>query len=186
MLKPPEQVYCEVGKESSMVGKKKERQELLYYEAGKEMNYEVGRDTRLYVDHGPEGVSATMAQKYKLPEQHRPVWRPVNHTSRALTAAEKNYGKSEGESLAILSGILSNKMFLYGTDFEVVTDHEPLCPMYNSPSKPLPVRVAKHKSKLRGFSFKVTYEPGSTNPSDYGEGRVGCGGGEGGHGDHCE
>ena len=49
-----------------------------------------------------------------------------------------------------------------------MTDHEPLCPMYNSPSRPLPVRVAKHKSKLRGFSFKVTYEPGSTNPSDYG------------------
>ena len=40
--------------------------------------------------------------------------------------------------------------------------------MYSSHSKSLPVRVAKHKSKLRGFDFSVVYEPGLTTPSDYG------------------
>ena len=61
-----------------------------------------------------------------------------------------------------------NKMYLYGTNFEVITDHAPLVPLYKSSSKLLPVRIEKHKSKLRAFSFVVKYEPGSTNPSDYG------------------
>ena len=30
------------------------------------------------------------------------------------------------------------------------------------------MRVAKHKSKLRGFNFSLTYEPGTTAPVDYG------------------
>ena len=30
------------------------------------------------------------------------------------------------------------------------------------------MRVAKHRSKLRSFYFKVRYEPGAKNPSDYG------------------
>jgi hypothetical protein len=40
--------------------------------------------------------------------------------------------------------------------------------MYNSYSKSLPVRVAKHKSKWRGFDFDMIYEAGITTPSDYG------------------
>ena len=56
---------------------------------------------------------------------------------------------------------------MYGTQFEVVVDHEPLVSMYNG-KKELPARVAKHVSKLRGFNFKVVYQPGSKNPADYG------------------
>ena len=29
-----------------------------------------------------------------------------------------------------------NKMYTLGTDLEVVTDHEPLVPIYNNPNKP--------------------------------------------------
>ena len=32
----------------------------------------------------------------------------------------------------------------------------------------MPARVAKHIDKLKGFQFKVIYQPGSKNPSDYG------------------
>ena len=47
-------------------------------------------------------------------------------------------------------------------------DHEPLVSLYNSNSKCLPVRVAKDRSKLRGFNFEVVWEPGTTTPADYG------------------
>ena len=43
-----------------------------------------------------------------------------------------------------------------------------MVPMYTNHSKAMPVRVAKHKSKLRAFDFTVLYEAGSTTPSDYG------------------
>ena len=41
-----------------------------------------------------------------------PAWRWVAHNSRAKTGAKMNYSKVEGESLAILSGIMSNKMYI--------------------------------------------------------------------------
>ena len=131
-------------------------------------NYDPMKPTRIYVDDGPAGVAATVAQSYEVEGIDHPVWRPVMHTSRAKTAAEMNYGKVDGESLAVLTGIHSNKMYLYGTKFTVVVDHEPLVPMYSSHSKSLPFRVAKHKSKLRGFDFHLIYEPGLTTPAPYG------------------
>ena len=41
-------------------------------------------------------------------------------------------------------------------------------PLYNNPNRPAPVRVERHRSKLRSFQFKIKYEPGHLNPSDYG------------------
>ena len=80
---------------------------------------------------------------------------------------EQKYSKVEGESLGILKGIRTNKWYLYGTKFEVIVDHQPLVSLY-SRKKELPVRVAKHISKLKDFCFEVRYEPETRNPSDYG------------------
>ena len=136
--------------------------------SGKVMaHYDPNRETRSYVDEGPAGVAGTVAQKYELEGLDHPVWRPVNHTSRAKTAAEMKYGKVDGESLGVLTRISSNRMYLYGKPFQVVVDHEPLCTMYNNHSREVTVRVAKHKSKLLDFDFKVIYQPGATNPCDW-------------------
>ena len=106
-------------------------------------SYDPARWTRLYVDEGTTGIAATVAQEYKAEEVpgvevDHSVWRSVCYNSRAKIESELNYGKVDGESLAILSGVLSNKMYLYGPSFEVVTDHLPLVSLYNSHSKSLP------------------------------------------------
>ena len=62
----------------------------------------------------------------------------------------------DGESLAVLSGIKSNKMYLYGCEFKVVVDHRPLVP-----DRPSSAYVDRHRSKLLGFNFRVVYEPSS-------------------------
>ena len=120
------------------------------------------------MDDGPNGVAATVAQPEEVPGYNHSVYRLINYTSRVKTKAEKAYGKTEAESLGVYSGILSNSMYLYGTTFTVVVDHELLVLMYNSHSRTNPVRVAKHRSKLRSFDFKLRYKPGATNLSDYG------------------
>ena len=56
-------------------------------------NYEVGRKTRLYVDHGPQGVAATVAQLHSV-RGSEDAWKPVEHSSRALTETEQGYSKS--------------------------------------------------------------------------------------------
>ena len=75
-------------------------------------NYDPDKATRIYVDHGPAGVASTVAQNHG--ENGTSSWRPIHYQSRALTSAELNYGKVDGESLAVLSGLSSNKMYLYG------------------------------------------------------------------------
>ena len=65
-------------------------------------------ETQLVVDRGPERIVATVMEKDPDTNQ----WRPINYTSRAKTPAERNYSPIEGQSLAIMSGILSNCMYL--------------------------------------------------------------------------
>ena len=130
-------------------------------------HYDLAKETRLYIDEGPAGVAGTVAQKHTVEGMDHPIWRPVNHSSRAKTPAEMNYGKTDGESLGILAGVRSNKMYLYGRLFQVVVDHEPLCNLYNQHNREVTVRVAKHKSKLLSFDFDIIYKPGVTNPCDY-------------------
>ena len=86
--------------------------------------YDPARQSRLYVDDGPAGIPATVAQLHDVEGLDHPVWRQVTHTCRAKTTAEMNYSKVDGKSLTILSGIHSNKMYLYVTEFTVVVNHE--------------------------------------------------------------
>ena len=86
-------------------------------------NYDPAKPTRVYVDHGPEGVASTLTQGHVIPGQRELQYRAINYHSRSLTKAEKGYGKIEGESLAVLAGIMANSMCLYGIEFEVVNDH---------------------------------------------------------------
>ena len=92
----------------------------------------------------------------------------VNHTCRAQTEVERRYSQIEGESLAIQYGVVSNRMFLIGIQFTVVTDHKPLVPLYNDPKRPGPMRVDRHRLGLLAYDFVVTHEPGKLNPCDYG------------------
>ena len=79
-----------------------------------------------------------------------------------------NYDKVEGESLAIYSGVLMNRRYLAGTQFEVMTDHSALPTFYNRVSKIAPHRVERHRGRLGAFDMEVTYVPGEIMPCDYG------------------
>ena len=129
--------------------------------------YDPARKTRVYSDSGPEGTQATVAQLYQHPERGE-TWRPVHHTARAWTTVEKSYSQIEKESLGLYSGIVSNRMYLLGTKFEAVVDHKPLLPLYNKVTRPKQARVDRHRMKLAAFDFEVVYEPGTSNPCDYG------------------
>ena len=83
-----------------------------------------------------------------------------------MAKAEMNYDKVEGESLAIYSGVLMNRRYLTGTQFEVMTDHSALPTFYNRVSKIAPHRVERHRGRLGAFDMEVTYVPGETMPCD--------------------
>ena len=47
------------------------------------------RETMLWVDDGPDGLGATLTQRYQVEGMDHPSWRPVNYTSRAKTPREE-------------------------------------------------------------------------------------------------
>ena len=127
--------------------------------------YNTKLKTRLYVDSSYLGTQATVAQQHIVHGEM--VWRPVNHTSRKWTPAEAGYGQIERESNGIQTGMHMNRMYTLGTEVEIVTDHEPLLDAYQRP-KPKQLRIDRHRTKLFGFDYTLTYEPGKTSPCDYG------------------
>ena len=106
------------------------------------VHWDPSKRTRLYLDHGPQGIGGTVAQDHSREEQ-KPRWRAVHYSSRALTRVETNYGKVDRESLAVASMIQINNIYLYGTELKVVTDHQPLCALYKSTHKNMPTRVVR-------------------------------------------
>ena len=111
-------------------------------------------------------VAGTIAQDHEVVGT-RTCLEPSGPHQQSSHGPEQNYNKVECESLTVYSQIKTNRRYLYGARFVVIVDHELLVTLYKGKGKNLPVRVAKHMSKLRGFNFTVTYEPGKTTPCDY-------------------
>ena len=96
-------------------------------------------------------------------------YRPIRYNSRPLKEAETRYSQIEIESLAVNYDITKNYIYLYGLkEFQVVTDHLPLLPLYNKYKQEMPIRVKHHKTMVQGYNFTLIYEKGGDSfPSDY-------------------
>lgn len=75
----------------------------------------------LYTDASNNGVGAVLMQKKTDGIEYI-----IEYASRALTKAEKNYGITEKESLALIWGIQYFQHYLRGKRFIIKTDHKAL------------------------------------------------------------
>lgn len=96
-----------------------------------------------------------------LSQQHPNKAGVIAYYSRVLSPAERNYSVFEKEALAIISAIKEFRHYLYGFEFEVQTDHNPLCFLQNI--KDCHGRIARWFIFLQEYNFKVTYKKGKTN-----------------------
>ena len=60
-----------------------------------------------------------------------------------------------------------NRRYLYGTEFEVMTDHAPLVPLYKNTNRQAPHKVDRHRMRLGAFDFTVQHIPGTQMLCDY-------------------
>lgn len=86
----------------------------------------------------------------------------VSFASRSLSPAEKNYGVSEVEALAIVWGIKKFAHYLTATRFTVITDHQALQSLQNKHTD-LRGRLGRWALSLQQHDFKIVYRPGSKN-----------------------
>jgi hypothetical protein len=111
----------------------------------------------LYTDASINGLGAVLAQKDGKLE---PV---IAYASRTLTAAEKNYGITELECLAIMWAVKYFRQYIYGSKLTIITDHSALTWLLNSSSESTNRRLERWKIMLSEYDFDIQYRKGSTN-----------------------
>lgn len=87
--------------------------------------------------------------------------RPVAYYSRTLNSAEKNYSTIEKELLSILDSTKHFRPYLYGQNFTIETDHNPLVWLYKI--KEPNSRLIRWKLKLDEFDFNIIHKKGKEN-----------------------
>lgn len=91
--------------------------------------------------------------------------KPVAYVSRTLSKSEKNYSTIDKEVLAIVWSVKHIRPYLYGTKFEIRTDHKPLVYLYNlkEPSS----RQIRFRLLLDEYDYTIEYVKGRDNaPAD--------------------
>ena len=87
--------------------------------------------------------------------------RPIAYMSRMMKPAERNYGTTEKECLAIIYAILHYRPYLYGHEFTLICDHEPL--KWIDSVKPPVQRLLRWRTRLREYEYKFIHKPGRLN-----------------------
>lgn len=82
--------------------------------------------------------------------------------NKALTDYERRYCQTEKEALDLVEHF---NMFLYGKEFQLVTDHKALETIFGSKSKPC-ARIERWVLRLQSYKFNVKYSPGKNNIAD--------------------
>ena len=110
----------------------------------------------VYTDACDEGLGAVLCQNDQAKK-----CRPVAFYSKKLTKAERKYATGENELMAIVFAMGHFKVYLYGREFIVRTDHPPLQWLKNltSPS----TRLARWLLMVRQFEFKIEFVSGISN-----------------------
>ncbi len=72
----------------------------------------------LETDASVQGLRAVLLQIQEDQQLH-----PVAYASRALSPCEKNYGITDLETLAVVWALSHFKVYLYGQEVKVITDH---------------------------------------------------------------
>ena len=82
----------------------------------------------------------------------------ISCASRSLTEVERRYSQTKKEALALVWACERFHLFLYGINFDLVTDHKALETIYSPWSK--------LSARIEPYNFKVKYVPWPVNIAD--------------------
>ena len=115
-----------------------------------------GRPFILYTDASGDGLGAVLSQEQDGKK------RVLAYASRGLSKSERNYPAHKLEFLALKWSITDKfKDYLYGHDFTVWTDSNPLT--YVTTTAKLDTTGHRWLADLAAFSYNIKYRPGTQN-----------------------
>ena len=80
------------------------------------------QETEVIVDASPVGLGGLLAQDNKV----------TSYASGALSDVNSRHSQTEREMLAIVWALEHFHLYLYGSEFTIVTDQKPLLGIFNS------------------------------------------------------
>ena len=125
------------------------------------------KQIKLYVDASPFGLGAIFSQTTQG-NNDRTI---LAYASRSLTDVETRHSQIEREALGIVYNVEHFRLYLFGQEFTLITDHKPHHKprelIYQNPKSQSPARLERWCLHLRDYQFTVIYRPGPENPADY-------------------
>ncbi|CAB4035824.1 Hypothetical predicted protein, partial [Paramuricea clavata] len=114
--------------------------------------------TEVIVDASPVGLGALLVQNDKV----------ICYASRVLSDVETRYSQTEKEMLAVVWAVEHFHLYLYGAQFTIITDHQPLIGIFRS-HKATSARIDRWKLRLMPYNYHLVYKPGKDekNPADF-------------------
>ena len=125
--------------------------------------YDPEKHTSIFADGSLVGLGAVLTQEDTLTKEVTPIY----YASCPLTSTQSRYPQIDREALSIYWAIKRFHLFVYGTEFKVITDHKPLVSLFNNPSSKPSARIERWLLDLQQYRFTVEYRPGASNPADY-------------------
>ncbi|XP_033730000.1 uncharacterized protein LOC117319277 [Pecten maximus] len=113
------------------------------------------QDFILRTDASDTGLGAVLLQE----EEGQKM--PIAYASRKLLPRERNYAVIEKECLGIVWGIQKFESYIYGREFLLETDHQPLS--YLNKSKTANARLMRWALLLQPYRFRIRAIKGSDN-----------------------
>lgn len=92
--------------------------------------YNPADKTQVIADASPNGLGAVLVQI------DRKGPRVIAFGNKSLTDCEKRYCQTEKEALALVWAVEHFKIYLFGKEFELISDHKPLEIIFGPKSKP--------------------------------------------------
>ena len=114
------------------------------------------RPFELHVDACKTGGGATLNQTDNDGHMH-----PVAYWSMTFNKAQRNYGTSEQECLAMVAAIKHFRPYIYGRRVRVITDHKPL--EWLASIKEPAGRLTRWAIMLSEYDLEIVHRPGVVN-----------------------